>query len=439
MMGLSSLALWFLFMTGAGPAAGLHFRVGLFTLFQPQAMLVRADDHALIVLETNGRTETLHLAPQMTLRVKRVGDRLRVTLMNPTHRKISTQVASLIRCEPALTGHEPAWRVTIDNGRLIRTLAGSLRIDAADGAIRTIVHTDPESLVARVAASEMSGASELESLKALAVVARTFIHATRSRHSRQGFDFCDTTHCQWYQGEDRLLRDDRFSRLVRRAVRETENLVLNDNGRVLPVYFTGSCGGRTAPPELIWGQSSSDGPPVERSVPCHWCQGSRFYRWERHIRKEMFLRVIEELTGTSSHHARLLPQLTEQGFVKALCVESGDERRCISEEDLRSKVGRVFGWNLILSNAYTIEDRGYGLVFRGRGFGHNVGLCLSGAVAQAKGGREYDDILKYYFPHTGLSPLPVTAPVTSIASTVEALNATDVLVHRLKKDDARRY
>ncbi|HTG15281.1 MAG TPA: hypothetical protein VK747_08435, partial [Blastocatellia bacterium] len=42
-------------------------------------------------------------------------------------------------------------------------------------------------------------------------------------------------------------------------------------------------------------------------------------------------------------------------------------------------------------------------VFRGRGFGSQVGLCLAGSVAQAAAGRSYRDILSFYFPGTDLS------------------------------------
>lgn len=44
-------------------------------------------------------------------------------------------------------------------------------------------------------------------------------------------------------------------------------------------------------------------------------------------------------------------------------------------------------------------------VINGRGFGHGVGLCQWGAYGQAKAGRSYGEILKYYYRGTEISTL----------------------------------
>src|SRR6266511_4955582 len=53
-----------------------------------------------------------------------------------------------------------------------------------------------ERYVAAVVAGESSVFRSAEALKAMAVAARTYAVRFRGRHLRDGFDFCDTAHCQ---------------------------------------------------------------------------------------------------------------------------------------------------------------------------------------------------------------------------------------------------
>lgn len=376
-----------------------QLRVGLFGLYQAQSVLIQAIGHAPVVLQSDGQPEHWYLQSRSWLEIRRQGEQLQFRLFGTNQHTGRSQSATQLNLGWAAPSDSSAWRVTIDNRRLMRTLRGDLQIRIADGAIQMVLETDLESLVARVVASEMSGITEPEALKALAVVARTFVLASRSRHRGEGFDFCDTTHCQWYQAEDRLNRQDRFARLVKQAVKETESLTLSVHGTVRPTYFTGSCGGMTTTPELIWSNGTAYDATGHQPVACQWCRQSKFYRWEQRVRKLAFMAVVSELIGARlSPKAEIIAEINDQGFVPAVWIVDGLRRTRLRGDVLRSQVGRRLGWNWILSHAYTIEERDNWLVFRGRGFGHNVGLCLSGAAAQARAGRVYEDILKYYFP-----------------------------------------
>lgn len=49
------------------------------------------------------------------------------------------------------------------------------------------------------------------------------------------------------------------------------------------------------------------------------------------------------------------------------------------------------------SSAFYVMREGEKFVFHGAGWGHGVGMCQSGAVAQAIQGRTFDQILKHYY------------------------------------------
>jgi stage II sporulation protein D len=59
-----------------------------------------------------------------------------------------------------------------------------------------LLSMDIEDYVAAAVAGEAGGFKSMEALKAMAVAARTFARANLNRHRAQGYDLCETTHCQ---------------------------------------------------------------------------------------------------------------------------------------------------------------------------------------------------------------------------------------------------
>src|SRR5205814_797794 len=106
-----------------------------------------------------------------------------------------------------------------------------------------------EAYVAGVVAAEGSVETQVEALKALAVVSRTYAVQNLGRHANEGFDFCSTTHCQQFWLGKTSTRE-----VVRRAVTQTASEILQDRqGRPAEVYFHAACGGQTANLETLWG------------------------------------------------------------------------------------------------------------------------------------------------------------------------------------------
>src|SRR5208282_777801 len=74
------------------------------------------------------------------------------------------------------------------------TLRNPIRIAARNGELVFAVTLPVESYVERIVASESGAADSLESLKALAIVVRSF--ALHQSHGHADYDLCDSTHCQ---------------------------------------------------------------------------------------------------------------------------------------------------------------------------------------------------------------------------------------------------
>ena len=234
---------------------------------------------------------------------------------------------------------------------------------------------------------EMPPTWSAEALQAQSVAARTFALKNRKRHSTDGFDLCNTSHCQVYEGmaaETRTTTD---------AVNHTRGEVLFYNGSVIDALFHTDSGGMTEFSEYVWGSS----------VP-YLCAVSDLQTqtqpWIRAIPMSEFMQKVEQ-NGT------VLGTLKEI-HLSSLVVGKGSGDRSpsgrVRSAELIGTKGRIVlsGNNLrtFFSLPSTLFDMRVGrtdVVFSGYGSGHGLGLSQWGAKALAEKGSSYKDILFHYY------------------------------------------
>lgn len=259
-----------------------------------------------------------------------------------------------------------------------------------------------EEYVLGVVTAEGSVEDELEALKALAVASRTYALKNLQRHADDGYDFCDTTHCQRYLFTIADERNHaRFKNLLKRAVSETAGETLRDeDGQTADAYFHAACGGMTADMETLWGTSA---PNYLKGVSDEYCAASP-HLWVNVIPAEKLLRALQS-DAQSDVGARLdeisIASRDRTGRVEFIALE-GEQRRVIRGWDFKMIVGRALGWNILKSSRFDVTHAGSNFVFRGSGFGHGLGLCQEGAHALARRGASYRQILGHYFPGTSI-------------------------------------
>jgi len=282
--------------------------------------------------------------------------------------------------------------------RLGRTLSnGATRVEAI--AV--------DDYIAQVLAGEGQPRAGDAAQQALAIAARTFAMANRNRHRREGFDLCDTTHCQVVRAA---------TATTKRAAQATSGRLLLHQGQPAFVFYSASCGGRTESASAVWpGAIDYAGAPSVHDDAdqdeAGWQSDVRVQDIERALRTAGLrgdrLRDIRVLTRNKSHR---VSRLRVVGFTPAE----------ISGHEFRMAVGRVAGFQAIKSTAFDLSRIGTGYRFRGRGFGHGVGLCVIGAGSRASRGETADAILRFYYPGLTIgagSQAAVTTP-TATASVV---------------------
>jgi stage II sporulation protein D len=247
------------------------------------------------------------------------------------------------------------------------TVEGPLDIAARDGRLQLTLQMPLEEYVAGVLAGESSVFKSEEALKAMAVAARTYAVHHSGRHRAEGFDFCDTTHCQ-------DLRLAARSERLRAAVEATEAELLWYEGASADTYYSRHCGGATEAGDAPYLKQQSDS----------FCIATGRAEWHCELRKA-------DLGGGVTILGR-----TPSGRVAAL--RAGGRR--INATDFQLSVGRALGWDTIRSNFYDITDRGDRILFQGYGAGHGIGLCQIGAEQRGLAGHGYHQILAFYYPGT---------------------------------------
>lgn len=260
----------------------------------------------------------------------------------------------------------------------------------------TVVNNVPvEDYLYGVVPKEMPPGWSSEALRAQSVAARTFALKNRRRHMAEGFDLCNTAHCQVYEGMSAETR------ATTEAVNSTRGEVLFYKGTVIDALFHTDSGGMTEFSEHVWGSPV----PYLRAVEELRTQTQP---WSRTVSMTSFVQKIESggrSFGTLKE-VRLSPltigkggaDRTPSGRVRTAEFVGTKGRVSFAGNDLRSMFS-------LPSTLFDIRVGRTEVVFSGYGSGHGLGLSQWGAKALADSGKKYKDILLYYYSGVTLEKL----------------------------------
>jgi peptidoglycan hydrolase-like amidase len=331
----------FLLVALHAAASGKDLRIGVFGLFHPSELILRAAPGGVLRVTVasavwnleGSRTARLRLGRSAILCV--AGDR--------------TGSAAVVRASGSRGRSEFFLSVP---GKIERHFTATLEVRVRDGELVPIIITDLETAVASAVAAESARGAPVEALKAQAIATRSFYLASPARH--RDFQFCDTTHCQF------LREPPEQTGAFNAAASGTKGLVLLHAGAVLAALFSSSCGGRTRTLAEA-GLTAGDYPYY--SIECPPCRTGA-PDWE---------------SSLSANYSTLLENRSEAN---------------------RIELGRVLGWGVIPGYNYQVRREGDRIIVHGRGEGHGIGLCQRGAGAMAASGASHRAILNYYYPDT---------------------------------------
>lgn len=373
----------------------------------------------------------------------------RVTLVPFELAVISSPLADAMG-EPILRAPQPVIPIRYEataglltfNGRIFR---GTLELALDDaGDLIVVNQVDTRLYLASVVGSEIPLGWHPQAQSAQAIAARTYLLTRLGRH--RAYDIEGDVRDQAYEGFGKETPE------TLRAVDRTKGLVATYDGRPIEAFYSANAGGMTEDSENVWGNRL----PYLRSVPSPWDAaannspwGQTSWQWTKELtapqlgeqlrRRGIDVgeptaieirqtaasgRVLEAaIIGTSGARSvgkditrtyfglrsslftvakKAGGEIEKVGYLDAERIQTMNElgARVI---DLGYRISRVDGEHAsyeIVSYYYRLPDR---FVFRGRGFGHGIGMSQWGMQGMALAGKSAEEMLRYYYTGIELS------------------------------------
>lgn len=356
------------------------------------------------------------------------------------------------------SGHQVAWRLDglrgtsatvilqpLDPGHRVIHGESEFRGEflvrpTPDGGGLTLVNNlDLESYLLGVVPWEIGrhDRNRLAALEAQAVAARTYTLSHLGTRKSRGFDVYASVLDQVYKGaadEDPLCNF---------AVENTAGLVLRFEDQEIEAFYSACCGGVSSNIEEVWARDSRpylishpDSPPGGGDA---YCSASSHFHWREvwtvgqleEILKKSLPEYVEYITqpgrsawagpvfsprdGSASvdrpgrlRNLEILARTTS-GRVAKLAVTTDAGTYHVRGDRVRWVLKPADGNPFILRSAmFEVElvrdgDRLVEVATRGRGYGHGIGLCQTGALVMAEQGKSVEEILDHYYPGAELT------------------------------------
>ncbi|MCT2535102.1 stage II sporulation protein D [Aquibacillus koreensis] len=259
-----------------------------------------------------------------------------------------------------------------------------------------------EDYVTRVVASEMPADFELEALKAQSLAARTYIvrylmHGDEGKVP-SGADVTDTIQHQVYKSDTQLRElwgvDYNWKmNKIKQAVFDTKGQIITYDDQPIDPSFFSTSNGYTENSEDYWANEL----PYLRSVASPWDEQSPKFTDQKVIPITEVEAALSVSIGNSSENYAV--KRTESNRVAEITIGG----KTFSGRDVREALG-------LRSNDFEVEKKDNHLVFKTKGYGHGVGMSQYGANGMAQEGKNYEEIVTYYYQDVEINNVNAAAP-----------------------------
>lgn len=289
---------------------------------------------------------------------------------------------------------------------VIQTEEGAIKLDnhvyrstleiwpELNGKISVVNEIDLEDYLKGVLPVEANPKWDLEALKAQAVAARTYALFKAVENQDKRFVLGKDVLSQVYAGKSSE------NPVTDQAVEATQGQILTYRGKLFPAYFHSTCGGGTTHAEYIWNVEPH---PSLKGVKCSFCWASKHYRWSETIPLLEIEAALKKNGIKISEISEIrLKDIDATGRARKIGITGAQGKITVHSNDFRLWIGPAKLRSTLIASIERKEDQ---YSFRGRGWGHGVGLCQYGMKQLAELGYTYPQILQYYYPEAVIETL----------------------------------
>lgn len=323
-----------------------------------------------------------------------------------------------------------------------RSYRGDMLFEIYNGSLRLINYVYIEDYLYGVLAGELSNTFPLETLKAQAIIARSYVY-NRMLTNEPNYEIGDTSSDQVYKGYNSANTN------IIRAVDETAGILLQYGSKYVNAYFGASNGGQVELPGNAWSSSSSEGcyvmkddpydvrNPSSRSVTYTFTTDpdsldtSFYVLIQDKVYQELGyypniagiqdvwlsdpVETDERSRGISRNYQTMNMTVTvrESGWsdsddsnVYDPFAPSDSDSGSVETVDISIDLHNELKWILFSADSdlrlFSLEKDGNYYYLTLARYGHGVGMSQRGAQQMAKEGHDYEDIIYFYFNDVSL-------------------------------------
>lgn len=286
---------------------------------------------------------------------------------------------------------------------------GYFKIVSNSSFLMLINYLDIENYVKGVILKEMplgKGEENFEAIKAFSILARTYA-VKRKLESRELFDLYSDTKDQVYGG---LSSENEITNSL---VDFTKGHLLFYKDNIATVFYHSTCGGYTENVENVFKSNST---PylisIVDNIPANCIISPRF-DWEESFSENLIIKRLLESNYISDKNSKIrsidIISRFKSGRVNELKITLFENKK-LKEVSLFSNnirfVLRNSKGSILPSSNFEIQNKnGNTFIFKGKGFGHGVGMCQWGSIKLSREGTNFKEILKFYFPKTEIKKI----------------------------------
>ncbi len=269
---------------------------------------------------------------------------------------------------------------------------GDFTIIVEQKGLSVINYVPVERYLYGVVPVEMPHTWSRHALMAQAVAARTYALQIKGKRADKLYDVEATVSSQVYSGC--AVEKQAASQ----AVDLTEGRIMISKGKPLAAYFHSNSGGYTENPENVWSASV----PYLKGVSDRYSANAPGTEWEYFLPYEKIKNVLNKNGYNTGKITGLIPEgRSASGRVLNVKVISDMGVIRLTSNKFRTRVGGT----KVKSTLFQVAPYSNGVLLKGRGYGHGVGMSQWGAYMMARTGKTYQDILNFYYQNINIITL----------------------------------